>query len=108
MLFEGGILSIKGKVLRGKGCVIPVMLNTYPYPLMQKTCAKCSASFEIHADEEAFLKKVAFRYGKTEFHPPLPVHCPDCRCQIRTCHRNENNLFKIKSAKSGKEIVALY
>lgn len=51
---------------------------------------------------------MTFAFGATKINPPLPVHCPDCRSQIRTCHRNEQSLYKVKSAHSGKDMVALY
>ncbi|MFA5800102.1 MAG: hypothetical protein WC840_04040 [Candidatus Peribacteraceae bacterium] len=74
---------------------------------MQSVCQKCRASFDIYADEEAFLSKIGFTFGRTTVHPPPPVYCPDCRLKIRTCHRNERFMYRRKSTLSGKEIVSL-
>lgn len=72
------------------------------------TCPLCHQSFTIHSDEEAFVQKMTFTFGSQTVTPPLPVYCPDCRSQIRTCHRNEQYLYKGKSTHSGKDIVSLY
>lgn len=71
-------------------------------------CAMCSSSFNILPDEEAFLEKLTFTFGDVKINPAAPVNCPDCRLMVRTCHRNEQNLYKNKSALSGKDIVSLY
>lgn len=77
---------------------------------MQKTCRNpwCKQSFEIHPDEEAFLKKIGWMFGKTEIHPPLPVYCPECRLKNRTCHRNERNFYRRMATLTGKEMVSVY
>ena len=72
------------------------------------TCAQCTSTFVIHPDEEAFLEKMAYTFNGKKIVLPLPVHCPDCRAQIRTCHRNERFLYKTRSAFSGKDTVSLY
>ncbi len=72
------------------------------------SCPFCHATFKIHPDEETFTQKITFTYGDQVFHPPLPLHCPDCRQQLRTCHRNERFLSKGVSGFSGKDIVSLY
>ncbi|MDD5054671.1 MAG: hypothetical protein PHZ00_00195 [Candidatus Peribacteraceae bacterium] len=76
---------------------------------MLKTCANphCHQSFEITPDEETFLKKMTFTFGKESINPPLPVFCPECRLRIRTCHRNERAFYKRKVA-NGKEMVSIY
>jgi hypothetical protein len=71
-------------------------------------CQKCSASFDIHPEEHAFLQKIGFRFGDTVIHPKEPILCPDCRLKERTCHRNERFLHWNRSALSGKEIITLY
>lgn len=76
--------------------------------MLSAICRKCSGSFVIHPDEESFLKKLVFVFGKESFHAPLPVHCPDCRLRIRTSHRNEQYLYRRKSSLSGKDIVSIY
>lgn len=75
---------------------------------MQRPCAKCGSSFVIHPDEEAFLRKMTFTFGKKEIHPPLPVYCPECRLRHRTCHRNERNFYRRTSSLSGKEFISVY
>lgn len=75
---------------------------------MSKTCQRCQAAFEVYPDEQAFLQKIGWRFGDTVIHPPEPVYCPQCRMQIRTCHRNERNLYRRKPDKSGKPIISLY
>lgn len=61
-----------------------------------------------HEDEIAFLQTIGWKYGDTTIHPPIPSECPDCRCQVRTCHRNESKLYKVQSAFSGKDIISIY
>jgi len=77
---------------------------------MQQLCRNpwCKQPFEIHPDEEAFLGKIGFTFGKQTIHPPLPVYCPECRLKIRTCHRNERNFYKRKGTLTGKEFVSIY
>ncbi|MDD5026310.1 MAG: hypothetical protein PHH13_02930 [Candidatus Peribacteraceae bacterium] len=77
---------------------------------MQRTCAHpwCKQSFEIHPDEEAFLGKIGFHFGKKVIHPPLPVYCPECRLKIRTCHRNERNFYRRPATLTGKEMISIY
>lgn len=75
---------------------------------MERTCKRCLMAFEIHTDEESFLGKIGFKFGGTSIHPPLPVYCPDCRCQVRTCHRNERNMYKVRSSFSGKDIISIH
>ena len=83
-------------------------LHSFPVLPMERICKRCKAHFEIHKDEEDFLQKIVFKFGNTEVHPPLPVYCPDCRCQLRTCQRNERNMYKVRSSFSGKDIISVY
>ncbi len=77
---------------------------------MQQTChnAWCKAAFEIHPDEEVFLQKIGWTFGKTNIHPPLPVYCPNCRLKNRTCHRNERNFYRRTATLTGKEMISVY
>ena len=77
---------------------------------MSQSCKNhwCKQPFEIHPDEEIFLKKIGWTFGKTKIHPPLPVYCPECRLRIRTSHRNERCFYKRTSTLSGKEMVSTY
>lgn len=76
--------------------------------IMTRTCTFCRQPFTFSDDEKAFLGKMTFRIGTTSVHFPEPEHCPDCRLQLKTCHRNERYLYKGKSALSQKDMVALY
>jgi hypothetical protein len=75
---------------------------------MKRSCEKCRQSFEVRADEITFLEKMTFDVGREKVTLPPPVFCPDCRCQIRACHRNENYLYKVRSGLSGKDIVSIH
>ncbi|MFH0769855.1 MAG: hypothetical protein V1926_00585 [Candidatus Peregrinibacteria bacterium] len=71
------------------------------------SCLSCCNSFIIHSDEAAFRKKMRFIFGKTTIDLPSPVHCPECRLQIRTCHRNERAFYK-RPVANGKNMVSIY
>ncbi len=75
---------------------------------MERKCITCASTFTIHPDEEAFVQRMVFEFGDKKITPPLPVQCPDCRLQIRASHRNEQYMYKVRSAFSGKDIVSLY
>ncbi|MEK7591130.1 MAG: hypothetical protein AAB489_02900 [Patescibacteria group bacterium] len=77
---------------------------------MQTICANtwCKTPFEITEEYSAFLKRVSPVIGNKKYAIPLPTHCPDCRLQQSTCHRNERFLHKNISALSGKEMISIY
>lgn len=75
---------------------------------MEKTCTFCGQTFDFSRQEQDFLKKMRFTFGKVTVDLPEPEHCPACRLQLKTCHRNERFLYKGKSALSGKDMVSLY
>lgn len=64
-----------------------------------KQCQNCKQDFTIEAEDFEFYKKIEV---------PPPTFCPGCRFQRRLAYRNERNLYRNKSAKSGQEILALY
>ncbi len=64
-----------------------------------KTCQNCKDQFVIRPDDSAFYQKIGV---------PAPPFCPNCRLQRRLAFRNERNLYKRKSSKSGKEMISLY
>ncbi|MDD4287607.1 MAG: hypothetical protein PHN33_04645 [Candidatus Peribacteraceae bacterium] len=68
----------------------------------------CKQSFDVHPDEEEFLRKMTFTFGATKIHLPLPVYCPDCRLKIRTCHRNEWHFYRRTATLTGKEMISIY
>ncbi len=75
---------------------------------MQKTCAQCSAPFEITAEDLAFYDKVSPVFnGKKEQIPP-PQLCPTCREQRRLAFRNERSLHHRTCSKTGKSIISMY
>ncbi len=74
---------------------------------MERKCANCGNAFLIHQDEQEFVKRMVFAFGKKTITPPLPVQCPDCRLKNRTVYRNEQYLYKVRSAFSGKDIVSI-
>jgi hypothetical protein len=75
---------------------------------MERSCAICKNGFVVSSEEEAFILRMAFRFGKKEFFPPLPTICSDCRTQKRVSHRNDRFLYKNRSSFSGKDIVSIY
>ena len=75
---------------------------------MEQECTRCQRPFSIHEDEQAFLGKIGWTFGDQTIHPPLPSFCPDCRCQIRTCHRNESKMYRVRSSFSGKDTISIY
>lgn len=75
---------------------------------MEQACTRCKQPFTVYPDEEAFVGNMKFTFGNTVVSPVLSPYCPDCRTQIRTSHRNERFLYKVRSSCSGKDIVALY
>ena len=64
-----------------------------------KTCQNCKQNFTIEPEDFDFYKKIDV---------PPPTFCPQCRFQRRLVWRNERKLFRNKSSKSGKDILALY
>ena len=64
-----------------------------------RVCQNCKQNFTIEPDDFGFYEKIKV---------PPPTWCPECRMVRRMMFRNERKLFRIKSAKSGKEILSLY
>ncbi|MGC9603142.1 MAG: hypothetical protein ABSF47_01575 [Minisyncoccia bacterium] len=62
-----------------------------------KICQNCKQNFTIEAEDFDFYKKIDV---------PPPTWCPDCRLQRRMIWWNERNLYHIKDAVSGKEILS--
>ncbi|MDD5470188.1 MAG: hypothetical protein PHO92_05330, partial [Candidatus Peribacteraceae bacterium] len=75
---------------------------------MKKTCAQCSAPFEITDADLKFYEKVSPTFnGKKELIPP-PTLCPECRQQRRLTYRNERKLYPAVCGSCKKEMVSLY
>lgn len=64
-----------------------------------KTCQNCKRDFVIDPEDFGFYEKMQV---------PPPTWCPECRLQRRLMFRNENFLYKCKSAFSGKEIFSMH
>ncbi|MFA6006524.1 MAG: hypothetical protein WC764_02245 [Candidatus Paceibacterota bacterium] len=64
-----------------------------------KVCQSCKKSFVIDVQDFTFYAKVDV---------PPPTWCSLCRAQRRFAFRNERNLYKIKSAATGKDIFSMY
>jgi hypothetical protein len=63
-----------------------------------KQCQNCKGNFIIEPEDFVFYEKIGV---------PAPTFCPECRMQRRLSFRNQNNLFKVKDAFTGKEIFSL-
>lgn len=75
---------------------------------MNTTCAHCKGSFKIDNWDLDFLKRISPTFGGKSFQIPSPTLCPKCREIRRELLRNERNLYKRKSDKSGREIISSY
>ncbi|HLD33041.1 MAG TPA: hypothetical protein VJB10_05640 [Candidatus Peribacteraceae bacterium] len=83
---------------------------------MHKTCAHCSASFEITDDDLAYYSKISPVFPSTELRAgygknypvPPPTHCPQCRQQRRYAIRNERNLHRRNCAMCKRNILSMY
>lgn len=62
-------------------------------------CQNCKKEFTIEPEDFGFYEKIKV---------PPPTFCPDCRFQRRASYRNDRNIFRNKSAKSGVSIFSLY
>ncbi len=75
---------------------------------MATPCTQCGNQFETSTEELAFLKRMAFRFGKITIELQPPTRCPACRLQIRTAHRNERFLYKRRCDLTQRDIVSIY
>jgi hypothetical protein len=73
-----------------------------------QNCVVCSKLFEVTLDEINFIFKVSPEVNGVKYPLPLPQECPECRLVHRVIHRNEQNFYAAKSAKSGNSIVSMY
>lgn len=63
------------------------------------TCKKCQQGFTITDQDKAY-------YAKIEV--PMPTWCPTCRQMRRMIWRNERQLFRRTSSKSGQSMVSMF
>lgn len=62
-----------------------------------RSCHFCQQSFNIDEADTAYYAKIDV---------PPPTLCPRCRLQRRLAWRNERNLYKRKSDKSGRDMIS--
>lgn len=75
---------------------------------MQRSCASCSATFTIAAEDITFYEEISPVFnGKKESIPP-PTLCPDCRHQRRYAWRNERTLYKRTCDASKGDILSVF
>ena len=67
-------------------------------PNLAKTCRNTGKEFVISEKDQVFYKKLGV---------PLPTLCPEERQRRRLSWRNENVLYKSKSALSEKTIISM-
>ncbi|MBI4239439.1 hypothetical protein HY620_00425 [Candidatus Uhrbacteria bacterium] len=65
----------------------------------KKTCAKCSAMYDIEQEDVAFYQKMG---------SPIPVLCPDCRFKRRAQFRNERILYSRTCDRCKKQIISVF
>ncbi len=63
-----------------------------------QVCQNCKNDFTIESEDFIFYEKIKV---------PPPTFCPECRMQRRFVFRNQDVLFRNKSAKTGKDIITL-
>lgn len=73
-----------------------------------KTCRLCQQPFEVRDEDLDFYTKMSPTFGEKTFPIPSPTLCPQCRTTRRLAWRNELELYKRPSSKSGKDIVSVY
>ena len=61
------------------------------------SCRLCQQNFVIDESDATYYAKIAV---------PHPTLCPRCRLQRRLAWRNERNLYKRKSDKSGRDLIS--
>lgn len=69
------------------------------------SCAACSASFSITADDLVFYDRVSPVIAGQKYSIPPPTYCPDCRQQRRTALCNERNFYPALCGLCGKSAL---
>lgn len=59
-------------------------------------------------EEKEFLDRISPVINGKKFPLPEPDRCPDCRLQQRNIHRNEQYMYRNKSAKTGEPLISMY
>jgi hypothetical protein len=74
----------------------------------QKTCEHCGSGFEVADWDLDFMKRISPTFAGKTFEMPGPKLCVECREIRRNLLRNERNLYRRKSDKSGQDIISAY
>jgi len=73
-----------------------------------KKCKICNETFPIYEWDIKMLEKISPTIWGEKFILPVPDECPDCRQIQRLIFRNENTLYKAKSAVSWKPLISIF
>lgn len=73
-----------------------------------RSCKHCQKSFFITEDDKMYLEKLSPKIDGQSFSIPFPTHCPTCRQIRRLAWRNEKNIYRRNSDRTGKEIIGLF
>jgi len=73
-----------------------------------KTCKICNATFPIFEWDRKLLNKISPKIWDEKILLPTPDECPTCRQKQRLLFRNENSLYKVKSAVSWKPLISIF
>jgi len=75
---------------------------------VEKTCRRNGEPFLISDEDLLFYRKISPVIGGKEFAIPLPSLSPEARLQRRLAFRNERDLYRKRSALSGKEVISIF
>jgi len=74
----------------------------------KRICKITGREFEIREREIEFLKKITPVFNGVKYPFPLPEFCPDERLRLRTLHRNEQYMYRTRSAMDDKPLVSVF
>lgn len=80
---------------------------TFFFGVLQKSCAQCSAAFEITESDLQFYDRVSPIFHGKKYPLPPPRFCPDCRQQRRMAWRGKEYFFRTCDL-TGKRILSSY
>ena len=75
---------------------------------MKSFCNLTGESFEIHAEDLAFLQRMSPRINGKLYQIPAPTLSPDARMQRRQAWRNERTLYRRKCDLCSRSIISVY
>lgn len=76
-----------------------MLTKNMQYKNEKKVCQNCKNEFTIEVEDFNFYEKIKV---------PPPTFCSLCRAQRRFVWRNERQLFRVKDAFTGKEILSTF